>query len=184
MKKKLYRSREDKMLGGVCGGIANYFGVDPTLIRLAFVLIFFADGAGLLAYIVAWILIPEKPTNDEQDYSEREKNDHDLDKSNIDKKDEKTNEKKSHIKDNKESDVYSNSSDLDSRENRKNNQQHNNNLSFFNKKENSQKVWGILLIILGGIFFVKTWFPFGLIEKMWPLVFVVIGLALLIRNDK
>ena len=46
------------MIGGVCGGIGEYFNVDPTLIRLVWILFLFAGGAGLLAYIIAWIIIP------------------------------------------------------------------------------------------------------------------------------
>lgn len=61
MYKKLYRSTRNKMIGGVCGGIAEYFEVDPTLIRLAFVLIVFAGGAGILAYIIMWIVVPTEP---------------------------------------------------------------------------------------------------------------------------
>ena len=56
--KKLYRSDENKMLAGVCGGIAEYFGVDPTLIRLAWVVFSLLGGSGLLAYILAAIIIP------------------------------------------------------------------------------------------------------------------------------
>ncbi|AEM78923.1 MULTISPECIES: PspC domain-containing protein [Thermoanaerobacter] len=61
MSKKLYRSRTQRMIGGVCGGIAEYFNVDPTIIRLiwAFLIIFW--GTGLLAYLIAWIIIPEEP---------------------------------------------------------------------------------------------------------------------------
>jgi phage shock protein C len=59
--KRLYRSREHSMIGGVCAGIADYFDTDPSLIRLAAVLLFFAGGVGVLAYIVAWIIIPHKP---------------------------------------------------------------------------------------------------------------------------
>jgi len=59
--KRLYRSREHRMIAGIAGGIAEYLGVDPTLIRLLFVLSIFAGGAGLVAYIVAWIIIPERP---------------------------------------------------------------------------------------------------------------------------
>lgn len=62
MTKRLYRSKKEKILGGVCGGIAEYFDVDPTLVRLFWVLLFFAGGISLLAYIVAWIIIPEAPT--------------------------------------------------------------------------------------------------------------------------
>lgn len=59
--KRLYRSRDDQILGGVCAGIARYFDVDPTLVRLIFIAAFLAGGAGLLAYIVAWIIVPEEP---------------------------------------------------------------------------------------------------------------------------
>lgn len=60
MKKKWYRSRKDKMIGGVCGGIGEYFDVDPTLIRILFVVGLFM-AAGFLAYIVLWIVVPEEP---------------------------------------------------------------------------------------------------------------------------
>lgn len=58
--KRLYRSTKDKMLGGVCGGIAEYFDVDPTLVRLAWILLTLAWGAGLILYIIAWIIVPVK----------------------------------------------------------------------------------------------------------------------------
>jgi phage shock protein C len=60
-RKKLYRSRENAMLGGVCAGLAEYFDVDPSLIRLATVILLFAGGTGVLAYIVAWIIVPQEP---------------------------------------------------------------------------------------------------------------------------
>ena len=58
--KRLYRSRTDRMIGGVCGGIAEYFNVDPTLVRLAGVILLFA-GIGVPAYLIAWIIVPERP---------------------------------------------------------------------------------------------------------------------------
>ena len=61
MEKRLYRSRTERVLGGVCGGIAEYFGVDPTLVRLLAVVLILAGGAGIIAYIIAWIVIPEEP---------------------------------------------------------------------------------------------------------------------------
>lgn len=63
MAKKLYRSRKDQIIGGVCGGIAEYFGIDSTLVRLAFVLFALIEGAGIIAYIIAWIIIPERTEN-------------------------------------------------------------------------------------------------------------------------
>ena len=57
--KKLYRSMTNKMLCGVCGGIAEYFNIDPTIVRLLAVLsVFFGAGAGLLVYFIAAIIIP------------------------------------------------------------------------------------------------------------------------------
>ncbi len=60
MERKLYRSRENRMLFGVCGGIGDYIGVDPTVIRLGMILIGFA-GVGILFYIAAGLIIPEEP---------------------------------------------------------------------------------------------------------------------------
>ncbi len=61
-KKKLYRSFIDRKLTGVCGGIAEYFGLDSTWVRLGFVVLSLAYGGGLLAYIIASLIIPQEPT--------------------------------------------------------------------------------------------------------------------------
>lgn len=61
MKKRLHRSNENKVIAGVCGGIAEYFDMDPTLIRLAWILFCALGGSGMLAYIIAAIIIPEAP---------------------------------------------------------------------------------------------------------------------------
>ena len=58
--KRLYKSSTNRVLCGVCGGIGEYFKVDPTIIRLIFVLFVFGVGSGLLAYIVAAIIMPEQ----------------------------------------------------------------------------------------------------------------------------
>ncbi|MBD3298102.1 MAG: PspC domain-containing protein [candidate division Zixibacteria bacterium] len=60
MKKRIYRSETDKVIGGVCGGLGDYFGIDPTWIRILFVLSIFASGVGLIAYIIGWIVIPSR----------------------------------------------------------------------------------------------------------------------------
>lgn len=61
MEKKLYKIEKGKMLDGVCGGIAEYFNIDPTLVRLGWALISLAGGSGVVAYIVCAIIIPRKP---------------------------------------------------------------------------------------------------------------------------
>ena len=60
MEKRLYRSRTDRMIGGVCGGLGRYFNVDPSLIRLAFVLLLVFGGSGFLLYVILWVILPEE----------------------------------------------------------------------------------------------------------------------------
>jgi phage shock protein PspC (stress-responsive transcriptional regulator) len=64
MQKKLYRVTEGKVLAGVCGGIAEYFELDPTVIRVIWALLA-ASGTGILAYIICALIIPQKPWSDE-----------------------------------------------------------------------------------------------------------------------
>lgn len=61
MEKKLYRSRKSRIIGGVCGGIGEYFNIDPVLVRIIFLILFFVFGVGFITYIIAWIIIPERP---------------------------------------------------------------------------------------------------------------------------
>jgi phage shock protein C len=58
--KKLYRSRKERMIAGVCGGLAEYFGVDPTWVRIIFILFFLLGGAALLVYLVLWLIVPSE----------------------------------------------------------------------------------------------------------------------------
>jgi phage shock protein C len=59
--KKLYRSRRNRMIGGVCGGIAEYFNIDPVIVRIIAVAFFFMGGSALLAYVIGLIVIPNEP---------------------------------------------------------------------------------------------------------------------------
>jgi phage shock protein C len=58
--KRVKRSVSDKMLAGVCGGLADYFEVDPTIVRLIFVLALLIGGTGVLAYLIMWIIVPKE----------------------------------------------------------------------------------------------------------------------------
>ena len=60
-KKRIHRSTESKVIAGVCGGLGDYFDIDPTWIRILFVLSIFANGIGLIAYIIWWIVVPQQP---------------------------------------------------------------------------------------------------------------------------
>jgi phage shock protein C len=59
--KRLYRSRTNRIIAGVCGGIAEYSNIDPTVVRLLWLLVSLIWGAGIVAYIIALIIIPEEP---------------------------------------------------------------------------------------------------------------------------
>lgn len=61
MEKRLYKINRGKMVDGVCGGIAEYFGLDPTLVRLAWIIFSAMGGSGILAYILAAVVIPREP---------------------------------------------------------------------------------------------------------------------------
>ena len=73
--KKLYRSTKDRWIGGVCGGLGEYFKLDPTLVRIIFILIaLFMMGGGILIYLLLWLIIPQEPTDitDDVEFSTEE----------------------------------------------------------------------------------------------------------------
>lgn len=59
--KRLYRSRKNSIIAGVCGGLGEYFNIDATWIRLLFILLFFAGGSALLIYVIMWLIVPLEP---------------------------------------------------------------------------------------------------------------------------
>ena len=61
MEKKLYRSRKDRVAGGVAAGLGEYLGIDPIIIRIIFIILTITHGMGILLYIILWIVIPEAP---------------------------------------------------------------------------------------------------------------------------
>lgn len=63
--KRLYRSRKNRMIAGICGGIGEYFSVDPTLVRVGLVIISLLPGPSVIFYVLAWIVIPEAPLDAE-----------------------------------------------------------------------------------------------------------------------
>lgn len=65
-KRKLYRSPSEKMIAGVCGGLARYLNLDASIVRLIFVLLFFFGGHGLLVYIILWIVMPSELINNQE----------------------------------------------------------------------------------------------------------------------
>jgi len=65
--KRLYRSKTDSKIGGVCGGLAEYFGIDPTIVRVIFVVLLLPGGLpGLVPYLLLWVVVPEAPVGRKQ----------------------------------------------------------------------------------------------------------------------
>jgi phage shock protein C len=60
---KLYRSKTEKMIAGVCGGLGEYFSIDPTLVRLLFAIGAILGGPGVIIYLIMWIVVPVRPTD-------------------------------------------------------------------------------------------------------------------------
>lgn len=71
MAKRLYRSKRDCIIGGVAGGLAEYFDIDPTIVRILWVLLALADGIGVVAYIIAWIIVPADPHSESSERFEK-----------------------------------------------------------------------------------------------------------------
>ena len=74
MNKKLYKSRRDVKIDGVCGGVAEYFGLDSTVVRLVWALLIVFGGGGILLYIICMILIPREPEYTVEDYRDMREN--------------------------------------------------------------------------------------------------------------
>ncbi|MCL2682752.1 MAG: PspC domain-containing protein [Bacteroidales bacterium] len=170
--KTLRRSTENRIIGGVCGGIAEYFDLDPVLIRLAFVLLAFLGGSGILIYIIAWIVIPEKRVGD---------NIPDAEIVSEEKKEKKTETKKmeEQLKENLkevEKEVKE-IGEIISKEVEK-------EVKKIEKKGYQGSGWfGYLLIFIGVISFLKIfdWIEFswrGLLD-LWPVLLIFLGVSMI-----
>ncbi len=154
MKNKLYRSKKDCVIGGVCGGIAEYFDIDTTLVRLLAVLVFFFGGSGIIAYIIGWIIIPQNPNGNTEDNSKNKGEIEGKIKKGADKADKKAEENLSEER------------------------------SKGNSEKNRNIILGIILIIVGLVFMGTTFFPWitwiawG---TFWPVIIIVVGLVIMIR---
>jgi len=149
--KRLYRSRQDCMIAGVCGGLAEYFDVDPSLVRLVVILTVFLGGAGLLLYLVAWLIVPE---NSEQSPNRAFEKNQKL-------KDDVVQELRragSNLGDKLEDSIE----ELEGRPERR-----------------SMVFLGLALIALGAAFLFRHLIPWLELQELWPVLLIVIGVLLL-----
>lgn len=66
--RRIYRSEEDRIFAGVCGGFGDYFNIDPVIIRLVWILFVMVGGSGIILYIIAWLIIPKQPMNIDDEF--------------------------------------------------------------------------------------------------------------------
>lgn len=123
MTKKLYRSRANSMIAGVCGGLGEYLDVDPNILRVVAVLLIFAKGIGLLAYLIGWIIIPRRPEMEAEVVTAE-------------------------------------------------------------KSERNRLLPGLILIVLGVVFLVNNLIPWFGFSYLWPVILIVLGVALLLKSQK
>lgn len=150
--KRFYRSDTNNVFAGVCGGIAEYFTIDPILVRLLFVILVFAGGSGVLIYLILWIAAPVKPKQQpglnnpsEQGSTEHSGEPQQKDFSSTDQ---------------------SQIADLEKKQN----------------KIRRGWIGGLVLITLGLLFLIDEFIPCLGFGDLWPFLLVVIGVGLLING--
>ncbi|TDO77753.1 phage shock protein C (PspC) family protein [Halanaerobium saccharolyticum] len=173
MSKKLYRSRDDRMIAGVCGGLADYFNVDSSLIRLGVLFIFLFQGIGLIAYIIAWLVMSEEPKNEYRmpdDYyleeqRQQEKENHQQ-RYNSESERAENEDQKSESRKKSEEEYYQQYQDQSSD----------------SSTNNRRKLFAVIMILVGSIFLIDIWIPALYWEKYWPLILIAAG-VLMLKGD-
>ena len=160
MDRKLYRSNKDKMLGGVCGGLAEYFDVDATIVRVVFVISLFLGGTGILAYILLWIIVPEEPFyfNNPKDKSQQETTGQ--------------SETSTQNENSSQQNYSSTQSDFAKAWDQQKQTQRKKRSTFF----------GAALIVLGFIVLADTWIPHLHFFHFFPIILIALGIGLIIKS--
>jgi phage shock protein PspC (stress-responsive transcriptional regulator) len=160
MNKKLHRSQTDKIFAGVCGGLADYFDIDATIIRLLFILIVAFGGSGLIVYLLLWLIMP-KSSNEPAIITEEKV------KEVAQEIKERAEEFRENIKkDDSQSRAHNHSRDL-------------------NRRRGG--LFGWVLLVLGLVFlfnsFAPTWMRVHFFSY-WPLILVFLGLIMIVNSNK
>jgi phage shock protein C len=153
MAKKLYRSTLDKMIGGVAGGLAEYFDIDSTLVRVLFIVVVFLGGGGIIAYIILWIVVPQKP--------------YELPKYPFNQSPSEGSGSSNFSADQTKSDSFSMSS---------------NSVAGSMTQPNNKQIWvAIVLMVIGGLLLLDNIFPRFDFDHFWPVILIAIGVGLLLK---
>lgn len=161
MTERFYRSRRDRVLGGVAKGLAEYWNLDPVIVRVLFIIVAMMTGVGVFLYIILWIIIPEEPYSMPNFGTES---------SGAKQKDEKTGTENTE-------DAKSSSSNFEYKYNYENN--------YSNKRTgNGRVIGGIVLIVIGLFFLAERIFPYFDFHDFLPLILIGIGLVLILNSNR
>ncbi len=168
MERRLYRSREDNVIAGVCGGIAEFFGWDPGIVRVITALAVFVGGVSVLPYIVLWIIIPERPKHlsKKNRYNEEETEDrYGKDYSRDEAYDTEYRYEESHS--GRYDDDYDEDHDYEDRP---------------KKKRDNTMIVGLGFLAVGGWILLERLLPINLGMFFWPGVLIAIGFMIIARR--
>ncbi len=157
MDKRIYRSRDNQMICGVCSGIAKYFNIDPTIVRILFLITLFTWGSGVLIYIICSIVIPVEPI--EYAHNTYDSNTHDNNTY-------------------YDSNSYDNNTTYNSNTYDHNTPEKRNNLS----NSNGRTILGIILVIIGGISILEKIFDWFSFDLVWPIAIIGVGFLILTKD--
>ena len=153
MAKKLYRSTTDKMIGGVAGGLAEYFDIDSTLVRVLFIVVVFLGGGGIIVYIILWIVVPQKP--------------YELPKNPVSQSPQEAESGSNFSSDENKSDSFSMSNG--------------GAVSSMTHSGNKQIWVAIILMVIGSLLLLDNIFPRFDFDHYWPIILIGIGIGLLLK---
>ena len=151
-RKRLFRSTTDKKIGGVCGGLAEYFDIDPLLVRLLFIILVIVAGGGVLLYLILWIITPEKPAF--------------IDQTQNPPKMEVPKENQEASKDSYTTQPKEAPEKHESRE----------------RRHRGSLIGALVLITLGVLFLADEFIPHINFGDLWPIILIVIGIGLLLNS--
>ncbi len=157
MKDRLYRSRKTRVLGGVAGGLAEYFNLDPILVRIIFVIIALINGFGILLYIILWIVVPEESF--EKAYGI---------------KPEPPFTGTSETKTSEQGTTDPGTSESTSTP----------PFEYPYQKRNGRVIFGIVLILIGLLFFANKVFPYFNFSDILPLILIIVGIVLIYNSQR
>ncbi len=169
---RLYRSRIDRTIAGVCSGLAKYFDIDTTIVRVLFIVSIFIGGGGIIAYIILWIVVPEEQIifqSAAQD-SQTHQSDSDSEKSNSNS--------------NQDSSKFD-SSNFNAEINQKVNEAANEINKILDEARSNKKVLGgTILILLGVLFLLDNLLPYFDFGDYWPIILIALGVGIIIKASR